>query len=37
MENFTDQLTRENYEKSNKNNLANIIINKLVMQLSRLE
>ena len=37
MENFTDQLTRENYEKSNKNNIANIIINKLMMQLSRLE
>lgn len=37
MENFTDELTKENYEKSNKSNIANIIINKLIMQLSRLE
>ena len=37
MENFDDQLTKENYIRSNKNNLANLIVNKLMMQLSRLE
>jgi len=37
MENFTDELTKENYERSNKSNIANIIVNKLIMQLSRLE
>jgi hypothetical protein len=37
MENFDDELTKENYQKSNKDNIATIIINKLMMQLSRLE
>lgn len=37
MENFEDQLVRENYERSNKNNIANLITNKLMIQLSRLE
>ena len=37
MENFDDELTKENYQKSNKDNLATIIINKLMIQLSRLE
>lgn len=37
MENFDDELTQENYIRSNKNNLANLIVNKLMIQLSRLE
>lgn len=34
MENFSDELSQRNYERSNKQNLANIIINKLIAQLS---
>lgn len=34
MENFSDELSQRNYERSNKQNLANIIINKLITQLS---
>ena len=34
MENFSDELSQRNYERSNKRNLANIIINKLITQLS---
>ena len=37
MENFSDELTKQNYEKSNKNNIANLIVNKLILQLSRLQ
>lgn len=37
MENFNDELDKTNYEKSNKNNISNIIVNKLVLQISRLE
>ena len=37
MQNFSNELDKSNYERSNKNNIANIIIDKLMMQLSRLE
>jgi len=37
MQNFTSELDKANYERSNKNNIANIIIDKLMMQLSRVE
>ena len=37
MENFNDQLVKENYERSNKNNIANVIVNKLIIQITRLE
>jgi len=37
MENFEDKLVEKNYETSNKKNIANLIVNKLILQLSRLE
>jgi len=37
MENFEDELIEKNYENSNKQNIANLIVNKLMSQLSRLE
>ena len=37
MENFEDELIEKNYESSNKQNIANLIVNKLISQLSRLE
>jgi len=37
MENFNDQLVKENYERSNKNNIANVIVNKLIIQITHLE
>ena len=37
MENFEDKLIEKNYENSNKQNIANLIVNKLISQLSRLE
>lgn len=37
MENFDDELTKKNYEKSNKSNIANLIISKFMTQFSRLE
>ena len=37
MENFEDKLIEKNYERSNKQNIANLIVNKLISQLSRLE
>ena len=37
MENFEDKLTEKNYESSNKKNISNLIVNKLIIQLSRLE
>ena len=37
MENFEDKLTEKNYESSNKQNISNLIVNKLMIQLSRLE
>ena len=37
MQNFTSELDKTNYERSNKNNIANIIIDKLMIQLSQLE
>lgn len=37
MENFADKLTKQNYERSNKINIANIIINKFMIQFSRAE
>ena len=36
MENYSDELSQKNYERSNKQNSANIIINKLITQLSLL-
>ena len=37
MENFEDELVEKNFESSNKKNIANLIVNKLTSQLSRLE
>ena len=37
MNNFEDKITEKNYERSNKQNIANLIVNKLISQLSRLE
>ena len=37
MDNFEDKITEKNYERSNKQNIANLIVNKLISQLSRLE
>ena len=37
MENFEDKLVEKNYETSNKKNIANLIVNKLILQVSRLE
>lgn len=37
MENFSDELSQRNYERSNKQNLANRIVNKLIIQLSFLK
>ena len=37
MENFEDKLVEKNFESSNKKNIANLIVNKLTSQLSRLE
>jgi len=37
MSNLSDELDQTNYESSNKKNIADIIINKLMIQLSRLE
>jgi len=37
MENFDGQLVEENYERSNKINIANLIVNKLITQITRLE
>ena len=34
MENFSDELSQKNYERSNKRNIANIIVNKFITQLS---
>ena len=34
MQNFSDELSQRDYERSNKQNLANKIINKLITQLS---
>ena len=33
MENFSDELSQKNYESSNKLNVANSIVNKLMMQM----
>jgi len=37
MENFSDELSQKNYERSNKINIANSIVNKLMMQMSFLK
>ena len=37
MENFENELVEKNFESSNKKNIANLIVNKLTSQLSRLE
>ena len=37
MENFEDKLVEKNYETSNKKNIANLIVNKLILQLSLLK
>jgi len=37
MENFEDSLVEKNYESSNKNNIANLIVDKLIVQLANLE
>ena len=37
MENFDDKLIEKNYESSNKQNIANNIVNKFVLQLSQLQ
>lgn len=34
MENFSNELSQKNYERSNKRNIANIIVNKFITQLS---
>ena len=36
MENFEDSLVEKNYETSNKKNIANIIVNKFIIQYSNL-
>ena len=37
MDNFEDSLVEKNYESSNKNNIANLIVDKLIVQLANLE
>lgn len=37
MENFEDDLVEKNYETSNKKNIANLIINKFIIQYSNLK
>jgi len=37
MDNFEDSLVEKNYESSNKKNIANLIVDKLIVQLANLE
>ena len=37
MNNFEDSLVEKNYESSNKKNIANLIVDKLIVQLTNLE
>jgi len=37
IENITDELDQKNYETSNKRNLADLIINKFIIRISRLK